>query len=131
MTRNILFSLTEAAKETGLARSTIFNAIRSGKVSATRDEHNRFVIDPSELFRVYPRVNKKRIENEQKTIQDETKNIREQQNEMDALRKQLELTEQLLSVTRELLKEKEQKLLSMQTDVAKDSRLFRVLKIGD
>lgn len=104
MTRNVLFTLTKAAEETGLARSTIFNAIKYGKVSATRDEHNRFVIDPAELFRVYPRVNEKTFSNEQKNVSIGTENVQNETGkrsddaiEIESLRKQLELTERLLA----------------------------------
>lgn len=48
-----MFSLTQAAKEVGLSRSTIFKAIKMGRLSATKDEQGHFVIDPVELLRVY------------------------------------------------------------------------------
>jgi hypothetical protein len=47
-------SLRQAAHETGVAKSTISRAIKSGKLSAERLEDGGFAIDPSELFRVYP-----------------------------------------------------------------------------
>src|SRR5215212_8730622 len=46
-------SLREAAEQTGLSKSTLFRAIRAGRLSATRTEDGQFLIDPSELFRVY------------------------------------------------------------------------------
>ena len=48
------YTLTEAATATGLSRSTIFRAIKSGRISATRIEGN-FSIEPVELHRVFPR----------------------------------------------------------------------------
>lgn len=45
----------QAAKETGLSKSTITRAIKSGKLSATKDQDGVFKIDPAELFRVYPK----------------------------------------------------------------------------
>ena len=47
------YTLTEAATATGLSRSTIFRAIKSGRISATRIEGN-FSIEPAELHRVFP-----------------------------------------------------------------------------
>ena len=44
-------SVREAAKLAGKDRSTILRAIDHGRLSATRDEHNRFRIDPAELER--------------------------------------------------------------------------------
>ena len=48
------FSLREAAEQVGASKSTIFRAIKAGRVSATRDDDGNVVIDPAELFRVYP-----------------------------------------------------------------------------
>ena len=47
------YTLSEAATATGLSRSTIFRAIKSGRISATRIEGN-FSIEPVELHRVFP-----------------------------------------------------------------------------
>jgi hypothetical protein len=48
------FTLTQAAKESKKSKSTISEAISSGRLSAVKDENGRYQIDPSELFRVYP-----------------------------------------------------------------------------
>jgi excisionase family DNA binding protein len=50
--------LPDAARRVGLHRSSLFRAIRSGRLSATRTEGGDFLIDASELFRVYPPKNK-------------------------------------------------------------------------
>src|SRR3954466_4128767 len=42
-----------AAELTGRDRSTINRAIESGKLSATKNELGRYLIDPAELERVY------------------------------------------------------------------------------
>lgn len=49
------FSITRAAKETGLSKSTVSRAIKAGKLSAARQDDGSYLIDPAELFRVYPR----------------------------------------------------------------------------
>src|SRR5215217_447789 len=46
-------SLGQAAKETGMDKATISRAIKSGKLSATRQENGGYAIDPAELFRVF------------------------------------------------------------------------------
>src|SRR5438552_3690014 len=46
-------SLGQAAKETGMDKSTISRAIKSGNLSATRQENGGYAIDPAELFRVF------------------------------------------------------------------------------
>src|SRR3954447_1948903 len=53
--RPMYLSLRAAAKEAGIAKTTVIRAIRSGKLSAQRDETGGWAIDPSELHRVYPR----------------------------------------------------------------------------
>jgi excisionase family DNA binding protein len=47
------YTLQEAAEATGLNRSTIFRAIRAGKISAVRNEQGTWQIEPAELHRVY------------------------------------------------------------------------------
>ncbi len=48
------YTLTEAATATGVSRSTIFRAIKTGRISATRTEGGNFEIEPAELHRVFP-----------------------------------------------------------------------------
>jgi len=47
-------TLNQAAKACHKSKSAILEAIRSGRMSACKDEKNQWQIDPSELFRVYP-----------------------------------------------------------------------------
>src|SRR4051812_29481454 len=46
--------LSEAAKLTGTARSTLYRAIKAGRLSATTDPNGAVRIDPAELERVFP-----------------------------------------------------------------------------
>lgn len=48
------YTLGEAAKATGKSKATISKAIKSGRLSAAKDEAGAFQIDPAELHRVYP-----------------------------------------------------------------------------
>jgi thiamine pyrophosphate-dependent acetolactate synthase large subunit-like protein len=48
------YTLGEAAKATGKSKATISKAIKSGRISACKDETGTFHIDPSELHRIYP-----------------------------------------------------------------------------
>src|SRR5262249_42930224 len=50
------FTLGTAAQACGLNKSTVLRAIKAGKISATRDEHGQWQIDPAEMHRVYPPV---------------------------------------------------------------------------
>lgn len=49
-----MLTLGQAAKETGLSKTAIARAIKSGRLTATRGESGEYRIDPAELFRVYP-----------------------------------------------------------------------------
>jgi len=42
-------------KATPTITTAITTAIKNGKLSATKNENGSFEIDPSELFRVYPK----------------------------------------------------------------------------
>ena len=48
------YTLGDAARATGLNKTAILKAIRSGKVSGVKDEHGQWRIEPCELHRVYP-----------------------------------------------------------------------------
>lgn len=50
----MVYTLGEAAKATGMSKATISKAIKTGRISASKDETGTFRIDPSELHRVYP-----------------------------------------------------------------------------
>ena len=47
-------TLGEAARLTGLGKTTLARAIKAGRLSATRTEMGSYEIDPAELSRVYP-----------------------------------------------------------------------------
>lgn len=48
-------SLTQAAREAGVSKSTIHRSIKNGRLSATRHDDGTYGISPSELFRAFPR----------------------------------------------------------------------------
>ena len=48
------YTLGEAAKATGKAKTTIQRAVKSGRISASRSDRGAYDIDPSELHRVFP-----------------------------------------------------------------------------
>ena len=50
------YTLGTAAKATGKSKSTLSRDIKSGKISAARSEDGSYEIDPAELHRVYPHV---------------------------------------------------------------------------
>jgi Helix-turn-helix domain len=48
------YTLAEAAAACGLDKSTIRRAVRSGRISGTRDESGMWHVEPVELHRVFP-----------------------------------------------------------------------------
>lgn len=95
-----MLTLTEAAKEVGLSRPAIFNAIKRGRLSATKDAQGRFIIDPAELFRVYKPVNNVTVNNDTVSLTEvnhlnqllsmKDQLLQQVINERDDLRKRLE-----------------------------------------
>lgn len=99
-----MYTLGEAAKATGKSKATISKAIKSGRVSARKDETGIFHIDPSELHRVYPPT----VYNEQKeTLRgalekvDTDSTIRELQAHLEAARDRLSDKDAVIADLRE------------------------------
>lgn len=53
MEASTLIPVAQAAEMVGKSRMTLMKAIGKGKLSATRDVHGRWQVDPAELTRVY------------------------------------------------------------------------------
>lgn len=49
-----MYTLGQAATATGRRKSTLLNAIKTGKISARKNDLGVWEIDPAELHRVYP-----------------------------------------------------------------------------
>lgn len=52
-----MLNLREAAELAGMSKSSVFRAIKSGRLSATRTDQGEFRVDPAELARVYDKDN--------------------------------------------------------------------------
>ena len=49
-------SANQAAKEAGKTKKTILDAIKSSRLSASKNDKGHWEIEPSELFRVFPKT---------------------------------------------------------------------------
>ena len=49
-----MYSLKQAADAVGRGKPAILKAIKSGRISAHKDDNGQWQIDPAELHRVYP-----------------------------------------------------------------------------
>jgi hypothetical protein len=56
--------LRQAAEQASVSKSTISRAIQKGRLSADRTDSGGYLIDPSELLRVYPIASTQRISND-------------------------------------------------------------------
>jgi hypothetical protein len=54
----VMLSLSEAAIAAGIAKSTIWRAVKAGRMSASRTVTGTYQVDPAELFRVFPAMPK-------------------------------------------------------------------------
>lgn len=103
-------SANRAAKEAGVAKKTLLEAMSSGRLTAEKNDKGHWEIDPAELFRVYPKTSSLEAEkpqptpqeNNQKTSQNsaleiEVKMLREQIERMDTERERerSQLTDQI------------------------------------
>lgn len=50
------YTAGQAAKAVGISKATITRALKVGKISGVKDDSGAWVIDPSELYRVFPPV---------------------------------------------------------------------------
>ena len=61
------YSLSDAAKATGKNRTTIQRAIKSGKISALKNENGAYEIEPAELHRIFPAIAQHRAQQSKET----------------------------------------------------------------
>ena len=51
---SVMHTLSSAARSVGVAKSTIYRAVRTGRLSAHRLTHGTYAIYPGELRRAFP-----------------------------------------------------------------------------
>jgi len=91
------YTLGEAAKATGVSKTTLFKALKSGKISYVNKTSSGYEIDPSELHRVFPLITSKSLPDnnekngkEQSGTVDNIKGNSSSQAEIDLLKQVLE-----------------------------------------
>lgn len=87
-------SLNKAAKEAGISKSTLSEALNSGRLTAKKDDRGRWQIDPAALFQVFPRT----APNEQEKPTPNTDPNIENRLEIERLRAELKAAERLTEV---------------------------------
>lgn len=82
-----MLTVTQAAQETGLSRVAIYKAIKQGRLSVTKGDNGKNLIDAAELFRVYSPVSKPSDNQVNKSLHNPDNQL---------LTKELEFTRQML-----------------------------------
>jgi hypothetical protein len=96
-------TLGQAAKECGKSKSTISNAIKSGKLSVLGQTSAGYEIDPAELFRVFPKRSKQNeLDNREpplntSVITEMATELGRAKAERDALQEQINLLREMLT----------------------------------
>ena len=85
------YTLGEAAIACGKSKSTLSKAIKSGKISAFKNDHGAFEIEPSELFRLYPPTPPPIEQSTIETVGVEQKETSENTNNIEMLEAKLQM----------------------------------------
>lgn len=88
-----MLTVAQAADDVGISRGGLWKAIKTGRLSATKNNSGQIVVDPAELYRVYRPVDKLSPLHEQQSSTESTS----KQHEIDELIVRLELTNKLLA----------------------------------
>lgn len=98
MWRVMAMSLSTAAKETGVSKSTLSRAIKGGRLSAVRSDDGSYRIEAAELFRVYPRAAQPASDARHDAPRNSFEEVPESpSSELEILRVKLAMTEAMLA----------------------------------
>lgn len=118
-------SLSQAAKEANVAKSTISRAIEKGRLSARKDDLGRFHINPAELFRVFAPQQRNNTETQQS--EHDATGLEREIEHLKAMLAMMQNRETDLKVERDSWREQAQRLALPQPKQTPGimSRLFR------
>jgi len=85
------YTLGEAAIACGKSKSTLSKSIKAGKISAFKNDHGAFEIEPSELFRLYPPTPPPIEQNTIETVGVEQKETPKNTNNIEMLEAKLQM----------------------------------------
>jgi hypothetical protein len=91
----VALTLNQTAKICSRSKSTLLDAIRSGRMSAPKDDRGRYVIDPAELHRAFPFQSQNRSP-DQSTEPQPTKFENQSEPAELALKREIELLREML-----------------------------------
>jgi hypothetical protein len=85
-------SLNKAAKEAGISKSTLSDALQNGRLTARKDDKGRWQIDPAALFQVFPRTSP----NKHSVLTTNSQENAENRREIEALNAKVAVLEQMI-----------------------------------
>jgi hypothetical protein len=121
------YTLGQAAKAVGKSKATIHRDIKSGKLSADRQDDGSYRIDAAELFRVYPPANTGSVSETPGETARETIRNPQETGETKALEAELRLLRERLAEKDELvadLRQERDRLLRVVEEQAGSMRLL-------
>lgn len=95
------YSLKQAADAVGKSKATIHRDVKKGKISASKDDSGRYKIDPSELFRVYPKASDETSQDVSSDTLRDGKNV----SDNSALQQVLEAKDEQLALKDDLIEQ--------------------------
>ena len=101
------FTLGTAAKEVNKAKSTLSRDIKNGRISADKQLNGSYLIDASELFRVYPKCSS--YNSNGTVVKEQSATLKEHQMKIEFLERILREKEEMISE----LKEEKARLLGL------------------
>lgn len=118
---NTTLTLGEAARETGKSKTTIHNAVKSGKVSGRKGSNGEYQIDPAELFRVYPPA---KSAGEQVNGPVNTQSERDVTPKFNGSEGEVNALKQLIEQLESRLEEKDERISEYKTRIAQSDNLL-------
>ncbi len=100
------YTLKQAAEAAGKSKPTILRAIQKGRISAARDEHGGWLIEPAELHRVYPPQAEADTRNDTHTSTDA----------MVALQREIEVRDETIAALKDQLEREREISADLQQD---------------
>lgn len=121
------YSLGEAAKAAGKAKSTVLRAIKTGRISASKGDNGAYRIDPSELHRAFDApvsqtTQSNNTEPQNETVEHLKKTVERVENERERERDQMQAT---IDDLRARLDRSEDRITAMLVDKRKPEPLRR------
>lgn len=118
------YTLGEATKATGISKTSLHRAIKSGRISATKNDVGAWEIDPAELHRVFPPAANRNSSETGNLARDGTAGLQrelellreERERERHQFEREIARLEQQLCASEQERRDKDRQLTALLTD---------------